>query len=262
MYPVRSYRQVPEDLFPKFDKYADPPGYEKIKPKLFNYTDQTVPQQGGFYKPTQNLSPNPNLQPPTYRVNSPGIQISPNMHFNLNVTNIVQKFDNPFEEEEHSSDLPYFPEEILKLMHNFGYALLKDDAHDIGFLKYINRRGYPNHPSSLHHYPVGIALMTIAQLGGMVSKMKEFMEVGADFAGMGEDFQGLTEMLEDSPSPKQPRLPPIRVYGTPALEQTSGYNNGKGILPERRSTSRSVQPALPAPTQSRISIPSAPKLPV
>lgn len=259
MYPVRSYRPVPDDLFPKFDRYADPPGYEKIKPKLFDHTDQVTPMTGGFYKPTQNLSLNPFQSPPTYRVNSPGIQISPNMNFNLNVTNIVQQFDNPFEEEEHNTNLPYFPEEILKLMHNFGYALLKDDAHDIGFLRYVNRRGYPNHPGIIHHYPLGIALMTIAQLGGMVSKMKEFMEVGQEFAGMGEDFQGLTEMMTDeSNMPKQRQLPPLRVYGNTIREgEPVQIARTKG-LPVRE---RKVLPALPSPPP-KVTIPTAPKLPL
>jgi hypothetical protein len=243
-YPVTPYRRVPENLFPKFDKYADPPGYDKIKPKLFS--------------PAQNLSPNPNLLPPTNRINSPGIQIAPNMNFNLNVTNIVQRFDNPFEEEEHSTNLPYFPEEILKLMHNFGYALLKDDAHDIGFLRYDNRRGHPPHPSALHHYPVGIALMTIAQIGGMVAKMKEFMEVGAEMG----DLSGLDLEDFEQEAPQPQRLPPLRVYGTPSSDDPQ-------LLPSRSIPTRIARqehkalpqtPQLPPP-KNLVPIPTAPKLP-
>jgi hypothetical protein len=87
------------------------------------------------------------------------------------------------EEEQHNTDLPYFPKGILKLIHDFGYSMLLDDRHDIGRFSYTDRPGYPPHPSGIHHWYMGALLMIAAQLGGMASKMKEFMEAGMEIAG-------------------------------------------------------------------------------
>jgi hypothetical protein len=99
---------------------------------------------------------------------------------------------NWFDEESHNTDLPYMPQEILKLIHNFGYSMLLDDKHDIGKFSYSNRPGYPPHPSGIHHWYIGAAMMTLAQVGGMLQKMKEFMEVGLE-AGSGLPLPGLAE---------------------------------------------------------------------
>jgi len=199
------------------------------------------------FNPTQNLSTNPYLSPPTYRVNSPGINIAPQINFNINVQNIVEGMNDPFQEEQHNTDLPFFPEEILKLMHNFGYLMLKDDAQDIGFFKYTARRGLAPHLSGLHHWYVGAALMTIAQMGGLAVRMKEFMEVGSELGGEGGDLKELLDGEDEEVGQRQ--LPPIRVYGGPANQQQE--------LP------RYSRPQLPGPVQKRriqIQVPGAPRI--
>lgn len=72
--------------------------------------------------------------------------------------------------------LPYIPDEVFEIMHEFSVFLLKDDKHDLGYYRYYKRKGHyymgkpaPNHPGMLHHWQVGMAGLIMAQLGGLIN---------------------------------------------------------------------------------------------
>lgn len=72
--------------------------------------------------------------------------------------------------------LPYIPDEVFEIMHEFSVFLLKDDKHDLGYYRYYKRKGHyymgkpaPNHPGMLHHWQVGMAGLVMAQLGGLIN---------------------------------------------------------------------------------------------
>lgn len=196
---------------------------------------------------------------PTYRVNSPGINIQPTV--NINIQNIIKSFEDPFgEEETHSTDMPWVYDGALKMMHNFGYAMLRDDSHDIGYFKYTARRGYRAHPSRLHHWYIGTGLMLIAQMGGILHKAREFMEAGSELSELG----GLG--LEELESPQSQQLPPIRLYGNhlqntpppslPPPQPPASQPAALPLLPERGQ----VIEYTPASQTKRLTVPSAPRL--
>lgn len=199
-----------------------------------------------FYTPSENFLP-----PVKYHTSRPIEYKSMHMEtpgMKIDVQSIMMS--NWFEEEEHNTDLPYMPQEILKLIHNFGYSMLLDDKHDIGKFSYARRPGYPDHPSGIHHWYIGAGLMTLAQLGGMVQKMKEFMEVGATM-GLNE-LAGLMgpELSAESAKP----LPPIKVYGQPI--PNTHLPSLPNRLPPLQQQTKSM-PILPAPKQqSRSQVPN------
>ena len=72
--------------------------------------------------------------------------------------------------------LPYVPDEVFEIMHEFSVFLLKDDKHDLGYYRYYRRKGHyymgkpaPDHPGMLHHWQVGMAGLVMAQLGGLIN---------------------------------------------------------------------------------------------
>jgi hypothetical protein len=156
------------------------------------------------------------------------------------------------EEEQHNTDLPYFPKGILKLIHDFGYSMLLDDRHDIGRFSYTDRPGYPPHPSGIHHWYMGALLMIAAQLGGMASKMKEFMEAGMEIAG-GLPLSGLAEA---------PPLVATKVRPAPLQNQHMISSQRKAIpynphaypipsLPLLQPTNQGISPILQDNTQTQ-----------
>lgn len=67
-----------------------------------------------------------------------------------------------------------------KLLYETGLALVKDDASDIGWLTYKNRRLHryhgkkaPDHESPFHHWQIGTILMLIGQFGGALAMAQE-----------------------------------------------------------------------------------------
>lgn len=74
---------------------------------------------------------------------------------------------------------------VTKLMYDVGSALLQDDAQDLGYFSYRNRRNHryhgkssPSHESPWHHWQIGVLLMLGAQaltLSSLVKDAKEAM---------------------------------------------------------------------------------------
>ena len=48
-----------------------------------------------------------------------------------------------------------------KSLQAFGWLLIMDDEHDLGWGKYKNRQGHPDHPSVFHHWHWG-TIMAVA----------------------------------------------------------------------------------------------------
>lgn len=89
--------------------------------------------------------------------------------------------------------LPYIPDEIFEVMHEFSVFLLKDDKHDLGYYRYYKRKGHyymgkhsPNHPGMLHHWQVGMAGLIFAQLGGLLNLARNAVTSDEMIESMGE----------------------------------------------------------------------------
>lgn len=89
--------------------------------------------------------------------------------------------------------LPYIPDEVFEIMHEFSVFLLKDDKHDLGYYRYYRRKGHyymgrpaPNHPSMLHHWQIGIGGLILAQLGGLLNLARNAMTSNDMVEQMGE----------------------------------------------------------------------------
>lgn len=274
--PIRPYR-TPEEIESDFEIKRRKLGLGLVKS---NNSPASVPPTNNNNNTGFNLQHNIKQHQqsplPTYRVNSPGINIAPTV--NINVQNIIKSFDDPFGQDEiHNTDLPWINDGALKMIHDFGYAMLKDDSHDIGYFRYTARRGYRSHPSRLHHWYIGAGLMVAAQMGGILAKAREFMEAGAELTdlmpgGGGEEGLGIEEL---GPLQSQ-RLPPLPVYGNqvqstpqpqlPRLQSLSSRQMQLPQLPEQvpqvieyTPSSSSPQPR-PTTTKTRFTVPSAPRL--
>ena len=259
--PVRPYRsplEVQSDFEIKRRKLSGgagnilPPLSQPFQPQPQSQSSQQLPNI------QHNIQQHQNAPLPTYRVNSPGISFAPTV--NINVQNIIKSFEDPWGEDEiHGTDMPWIYDGALKMMHDFGYAMLRDDAHDIGYLRYTARRGYRSHPSRLHHWYIGAGLMVMAQMGGIISKAREFMEAGAEFADLmpgGEGGGGLEGLgIEELESLPSQQMPPLKLYGhqTQTTQQPS--------LPPPPQLSSKQVPRLPemAPSQVIEYVPSNPK---
>jgi len=72
----------------------------------------------------------------------------------------------------------------LDLMHLLGESLVKDDIGDLGMLAYTHN--YPHfyrgelltapHPSPIHHWMIGSAMMQISELLSLGMKITEFLK--------------------------------------------------------------------------------------
>lgn len=78
--------------------------------------------------------------------------------------------------------LPYVPDQVFEILHEFSVFLLKDDKHDLGYYRYYRRKGHyylghpaPNHPGMLHHWQVGMAGLVMAQIGGLINLARDAM---------------------------------------------------------------------------------------
>ena len=76
--------------------------------------------------------------------------------------------------------MPYIPDDVSKVIHEFGALLVRDDASDIGYFSYRNRtthyyfgRQAPHHPSPWHHWQGGAFMMLIGMLGSLFAKFGE-----------------------------------------------------------------------------------------
>jgi len=67
-------------------------------------------------------------------------------------------------------------------IYNLGLSLVKDDADDLGYLKYENRphvyHGVESrdHPSMWHHWIPGVFIMVVGQALGVYAQMMEIKE--------------------------------------------------------------------------------------
>lgn len=76
---------------------------------------------------------------------------------------------------------------IIKMMWDFGEALVRDDAGDLGYASYRGRHNHiyhgkrsPDHPSPFHHYQVGTLMCLAAQLlqlGTVADEAREVAEM-------------------------------------------------------------------------------------
>lgn len=68
---------------------------------------------------------------------------------------------------------------IARGLYNTGLLLLYDDKHDIGYGAYKNRphiyhgRLEKDHPSVLHHWPLGIGMMFGGEILGVIDTLLE-----------------------------------------------------------------------------------------
>lgn len=101
------------------------------------------------------------------------------------------------------SELPRFTfdSDFAKILYNFGSAMIKDDAHDLGFMSYRSRNSHkyhgvikPDHPSNLHHWQVGSALVLISQLMALADTASEAMEIADEM----EEDKELEDALKDA----------------------------------------------------------------
>ena len=80
--------------------------------------------------------------------------------------------------------IPDVPLDFYETMHNLGLLMLQDDAHDIGYFVYYNRRHHkyrgrssPDHVSPFHHWQVGLVFLFLAQVGGLVNMLKQNVQI-------------------------------------------------------------------------------------
>lgn len=79
---------------------------------------------------------------------------------------------------------------IGEKLYNLGDFLLYDDRFDIGHTVYHNRPHYyhgkleKDHPSPLHHWPIGIALLALGQAIGTLATLSEMKQAAVS----SEDF--------------------------------------------------------------------------
>lgn len=66
--------------------------------------------------------------------------------------------------------------DIAKILYNLGASMIKDDASDLGWTTYKNRRLHhyagrhaPNHSQPVHHWQVGTLMCIASQLMALAS---------------------------------------------------------------------------------------------
>jgi hypothetical protein len=98
--------------------------------------------------------------------------------------------------ENISSNLPDIPLYFAEAVYNIGFALLQDDIHDVGYFAYSDRKFHkyhgktsPDHPSPWHHWQVGVVFLFMSQLMGLMSKVKENLQVMKEIEGLDDDGQ-------------------------------------------------------------------------
>lgn len=103
--------------------------------------------------------------------------------------------------------LPHIDLDMCRVLHDFGLLCINDDYMDVGYFQYRGREGHtyqgkasPDHPSPFHHWQVGAASITIAQIGGMMYKIKEVVQQTAPMMNMMIEERSITmEMSVDVP---------------------------------------------------------------
>jgi len=87
------------------------------------------------------------------------------------------------------SDLPKFSfdSDFAKILYNFGSAMIRDDANDLGFMSYRSRNSHkyygvisPDHPSNLHHWQVGSVLVLLSQFMALADTASEALEIASE----------------------------------------------------------------------------------
>lgn len=79
-------------------------------------------------------------------------------------------------------------------LYNTGELLLYDDKHDIGYFTYYNRphvyhgKLEKDHPSPLHHWPVGVIFMFAGQMLGIVDTLNQ-MKLGMQEESFNTDIK-------------------------------------------------------------------------
>ena len=104
--------------------------------------------------------------------------------------------------------------------------------------------------------------MVLAQMLGMVGKLREFMEVGSSLMGPGGDMSDMiSEFSELQPEGQQSQLPPLRLENNQLVDDST---NRVLLCKSSINQTAPTQPALPKklPTRQqvtrRLAVPSAP----
>ena len=153
--------------------------------------------------------------------------------------------------------LPYVPDEVFEIMHEFSVFLLKDDKHDLGYYRYYRRKGHyymgrpaPDHPGMLHHWQIGMAGLIMAQLGGLINLARSAI-TSSDMAENMPDSELYDEStvidLPDSSVHETETVPPVP---TPSL-----------LEPQQEEIQEELLTQEPEPSIPTISLQTLPSLP-
>jgi hypothetical protein len=153
--------------------------------------------------------------------------------------------------------LPYVPDEVFEIMHEFSVFLLKDDKHDLGYYRYYKRKGHyymgrpaPDHPGMLHHWQIGMAGLIMAQLGGLINLARNAIANPAESMEESELYDESTVIdLPESSVSESETAPPVP---TPSLLMQEQEETQEYILQEEQEQ--------PKPTISLQTLPSLPPL--
>ena len=123
--------------------------------------------------------------------------------------------------------LPYIPDEVFEIMHEFSVFLLKDDKHDLGYYRYYRRKGHyymgrpaPDHPGMLHHWQVGMAGLIMAQLGGLINLARNAITSTDMAENMPEgELYDESTVIDLPESAVQEVVPPVPTPSLPELQE-------------------------------------------
>jgi hypothetical protein len=155
--------------------------------------------------------------------------------------------------------LPYVPDEVFEIMHEFSVFLLKDDKHDLGYYRYYKRKGHyymgrpaPDHPGMLHHWQIGMAGLIMAQLGGLINLARNAITNPAESMEESELYDESTVIDLPSSSVSEEEVETAPPVPTPSLLEQEQEEIQEYTLQE--------EPESPKPTISLQTIQSLPPL--
>ena len=153
--------------------------------------------------------------------------------------------------------LPYIPDEVFEIMHEFSVFLLKDDKHDLGYYRYYRRKGHyymgqpaPDHPGMLHHWQVGMAGLIMAQLGGLINLARNAITSTDMAENMPEGELYDESTVIDLPESSVEEVPPVPTPSLPEsqeeeLQEQPLQLQQEQVLPARSSAVLQTIPSLP-----------------
>jgi len=103
------------------------------------------------------------------------------------------------------NSIPDIPLWVCRSIYDIGLALLRDDAHDIGYFQYYNRQGAyyhgrktMNHNSPIHHWQPAIIMIILSQVLGLLTKTKEIYADFVEADKLYEDEDKDDEKIDES----------------------------------------------------------------